>query len=359
MATDNSKPRRLKACDIFSGCGGLTEGLKLAGFDVVGAVELDEFAAENYRLNHPEVHLWQEDVRRLPASTILQSLGLENGELDLLAGCPPCQGFSTLRTRNGAYKGRDRRNTLLRDFLRLVIGLKPKAIMLENVPGLQNYWLFRPFCVKLEQLGYKGHYEVLDASNYSVPQRRKRLIYLAGLGIDIPFAAPHEAKKTVRDCLEGLSMPGCSGDLVHDLPENRSEAVMERIKQVPQDGGSRDALPDNIQLKCHQSSDGFKDVYGRMAWDRVSPTITGGCFNPSKGRFLHPREDRAITMREAALLQGFKPDYKFSTKRGKVALARVIGNALPPPFICANALNIYSSLLSCEPRPNLRATLSR
>jgi DNA (cytosine-5)-methyltransferase 1 len=121
---------------------------------------------------------------------------------------------------------------------------------------------------------------------------------------------------------------------------------MDRIKRIPKDGGSRTDLGKEHQLKCHQNNDGFKDVYGRMAWDKPSPTITGGCFNPSKGRFLHPEEDRAISMREAALLQSFPSDYTFSLSRGKIAVAQMIGNALPPEFIRRHAQALLKSLFA-------------
>jgi DNA (cytosine-5)-methyltransferase 1 len=336
----------LTAFDMFSGCGGLTEGLKAAGFNVLGAVELDDFAADNYVLNHPEVELWRRDVRKVTTSEVLEKLSLKKGELDLLAGCPPCQGFSTLRTRNGAISGKDPRNTLLREFQRFVEDLQPKAIMLENVPGLESYWLFKPFCDRLKELGYIGQFRTLDAVDYSVPQRRKRLIYLAGLKRKIDFAPAHSERVTVRQTIAALPPAGNSGDPIHDLPENRTEKVRLRIASVPKDGGSGSQLPKSSQLKCHKKCDGFKDVYGRMSWNKPAPTITGGCFNPSKGRFIHPEENRAITMREAAILQGFRHDYKFSAKRGKVALAMMIGNALPPPFIKANAESVSNVLKS-------------
>jgi DNA (cytosine-5)-methyltransferase 1 len=334
---------------MFSGCGGLTEGLKTADFDVIGAVEIDKFAAANYGLNHSEVKIWNCDVKNLPVPVVLDDLGLKRGDLDLLAGCPPCQGFSTLRTRNGSASARDHRNTLLWEFLRFVEGMLPRSIMLENVPGLENYWLFKPFCLRLAKLGYIGQHKVLDAADFSVPQRRKRLIFLAGLGHAIDFAKPSPNKLTVRHAIESLGIPGSTDDPIHDLPENRTTAVKSRIALVPKNGGSRSQLPKHAQLRCHQKSDGYKDVYGRMAWDKLAPTITGGCFNPSKGRFLHPEQDRAISMREAAILQGFRPDYKFSAKRGKVALALMIGNALPPPFIKANAQSVFESLIGKAP----------
>jgi DNA (cytosine-5)-methyltransferase 1 len=132
------------------------------------------------------------------------------------------------------------------------------------------------------------------------------------------------------------------------VPENRTAAVRARIARIPKNGGSRADLGASEQLPCHQKSDGFKDIYGRMAWDKPAPTITGGCHNPSKGRFLHPEHDRAITLREAALLQGFPPDYHFSLARGKQAAAAMIGNALPPDFVAAHARQLASALTGVE-----------
>ena len=128
------------------------------------------------------------------------------------------------------------------------------------------------------------------------------------------------------------------------MKERRSDRIRRLIRSIPKDGGSRSALPAAQQLKCHQSTDGFKDVYGRMAWGDVAPTITSGCTNPSKGRFLHPEQDRAITAREAALLQGFPKSYEFSLKRGKSGVAEMIGNALPPEFVRRHARTIARGL---------------
>jgi DNA (cytosine-5)-methyltransferase 1 len=133
-------------------------------------------------------------------------------------------------------------------------------------------------------------------------------------------------------------------DPLHDFPETRSERVKALIRLIPRDGGSRMDLGDEHQLDCHRRCDGFSDVYGRMAWNKVSPTITGGCCNPSKGRFLHPTRDRNITLREAALLQTFPPSYFFSLRRGKFATAQMIGNALPPEFIRRHGVVIRQHL---------------
>ncbi len=328
------------AVDLFCGCGGLTVGLRKAGFRVLGAVDVDPLSVKTYKANHRDVEVWEMDIRSLKPTELLEKIGINPGELDLLAGCPPCQGFSTMRTLNGAVSVDDPRNDLLLEFQRFVEVLRPRAVMLENVPGLADDERFAAFCRKMKKLGYLGDHRVLNAAEYGVPQRRRRLIYLAGLGMEIPFADKAAKMKTVEEAIGGLPKAGQSGDPVHDMPENRTPKVLEIIRLIPKDGGSRRDLPDEYQLECHKRCPGFKDVYGRMAWNDVAPTITSGCFNPSKGRFLHPEEDRAITMREAALLQGFPRRYKFPTTDNKSAVALMIGNALPPPFIAAHGRSI-------------------
>jgi len=346
----NEKP---KAVDLFCGCGGLTVGLKKAGFHVLGAVDVDPLSIKTYKANHKDVEVWDIDIRKLKTAEVLKKLGIKKGELDLLAGCPPCQGFSTMRTLNGAIDIEDPRNDLLFEFLRFAKALRPKAVMMENVPGLAVDERFSFFLKKMKQLGYHGNHQILDAANYGVPQRRRRLIYLAGYRARVPFAPQARRRKTVRDAIGGLPRAGKSGDPVHDIPEYRTPKIKELIRLIPKDGGSRTDLPEAFQLECHKRCDGFKDVYGRMSWDAESPTITSGCFNPSKGRFLHPEEDRAITMREAALLQGFPPRYKFPTTGNKSAIAMMIGNALPPEFIKRHAISVLCFLFALQKNKRL------
>ena len=354
MNTSTKRSCKPTAVDLFSGCGGLTVGLKRAGFRVLGAVDVDPLSITTYEANHEDVALWETDIRDLEPAKIKSKLGLTKGDLDLLTGCPPCQGFSTMRTLNGAFLIDDPRNDLLFEFLRFVEELHPRIVMMENVPGLAQDGRFAAFCNRMRRIGYLGDHRVLDAAEYGVPQRRRRLIYLAGFRMEIPFAAPAQKRKTVRDAIGGLLKAGESGDPIHDIPERRTLRIMELIRRIPSDGGSRTDLPEEDQLECHKRCDGFNDVYGRMSWGDVSPTITSGCFNPSKGRFLHPEEDRAITMREAALLQGFPHQYKFPTTDNKSAIALMIGNALPPPFITAHARVIRNTLQHIRPAMNHR-----
>lgn len=343
--------KKLTAIDLFSGCGGLTLGLKQAGFKVVGAIEIDPLATETYSANHPEVKVWKKDIRKIKGSEILRTLGLKKGQLDLLAGCPPCQGFSSMRTHNGKKRIRDDRNDLVFDYLRLVKTLLPKAVMMENVPALADNIRMKVFRKRLEKLGYNlnGTPLVLNTANYGVPQRRRRMILVCSRVSVIELPAAKSQRKTVREAIGDLPCPGKTGDPLHDLKENRGERITKMIELIPKDGGSRSDLPAKYQLACHKRlPGGFKDVYGRMAWEDVSPTITGGCVSPSKGRFLHPSQNRSITLREAALLQTFPKNYFFSLNKGKQGVALMIGNALPPAFIKEHALAIKKSLLAAR-----------
>jgi DNA (cytosine-5)-methyltransferase 1 len=332
------------AIDLFCGCGGMTLGLKLARFRVLGAVDIDPLSTESYLLNHPTVPVWTTDIRDLGCSEVMDALCLEPGELDLLAGCPPCQGFSSLRTLNGSRRVRDRRNDLVLDFFRFVAGLLPKTVMMENVPGLKGDRRFSRLCRDLKNLGYETDDAVLDAASFGVPQRRRRLILIGGRYGPVGLASANGVSATVKEAIGALPAAGRSQDPLHDVSENRSAEVQALIKKIPHNGGSRTDLPASSQLQCHIRCDGFKDVYGRIAWDDVAPTITSGFVNPSKGRFLHPEADRTITLREAALLQSFPRKYRISLRRGKYPAAALIGNALPPDFVKPHAKHIAAYL---------------
>ena len=269
----------------------------------------------------------------------MQHHRLKRGQLDLLAGCPPCQGFSSITKLNGKKRTSIEQNKLVDHFLRYVRQLLPRAVMIENVPGLKRSRKFRELRRALNKLGYRCNHAVLNAADFNVPQRRRRFILVAARGRKIPFGALSEAKPTVKDAFANL-MFRPKNDSLHKLRERRTARIQKLINDIPHDGGSRRSLGTRRQLMCHQECDGFKDIYGRMAWDSVAPTITGGCCNPSKGRFLHPTRNRTITLREAALLQTFPPGYSFSLRRGKFSAAEMIGNALPPEFIRRHAREI-------------------
>ena len=324
--------RRPTAVDLFCGCGGLTLGLRRAGFGVVAGIDCDRLSLSTYALNHRRTRLIMEDVRSLSAHALRTDLALGPGELDLLAGCPPCQGFSRLRTKNGRRTVLDPSSDLLFQFCRFVREFLPKTIMMENVPALATDWRMERFRGELSALGYSSNVGLFDAQRFGVPQRRLRMILVAGSAGCPGFASELHRRRTVWGAIQNLPQPEESDDPAHNYSVRRSERVIELIRRVPKDGGSRTDLPAGEQLRCHSGFDGFRDVYGRMAWRQPAPTITGGCINPSKGRYVHPTEHRAITVREAALLQSFPRSYVLDMSKGRYPAAQMIGNAFPPRF---------------------------
>lgn len=352
-----SKKKKPKAVDLFCGGGGLTVGLKNAGFDVVGAIEIEPHAASTYRVNHPKTKLFIQDIRHLRGDDILELT--ENGSLDLLAGCPPCQGFTSLTAK---YHRDDPRNVLLFEMLRLVEEIRPKAVMMENVPGLANRGnkLLSKMIDTLGGLGYKTNVNVLQVADFGVPQFRRRLVLLAGYGFEIPLPKPTHSRtdkdgflpwKTVRDTIFGMdepkslseakkgAFPPADWHIVRDLhPINKARLRAAKA------GKSWKTIPEELRPECHKGDySGFPNVYGRMVWDDVSPTITGGCTTLSRGRFGHPQKNRTISVREAARLQTFPDGYIFDTPLMD-RVCNIIGNALPCTFATAVARSCLQEL---------------
>ena len=202
---------------------------------------------------------------------------------------------------------------------------------MENVSWLQSYYLFKRLKRELSSLGYKIDHDVVNAKDFGVPQNRKRLVLVGSLNSEISVAKPTMESKTVRDAIQSLPSVSATDDRIHKILAGNRAAIKEMIKLIPKNGGSRKDLPEEYTLACHRVHGvGFNDVYGRLGWDVVAGTITGGCLNPSKGRFLHPTENRGITAREAALLQSFPKTYKFPEGISKTRIALLIGNAFPP-----------------------------
>lgn len=335
--------KNFNSIDLFSGCGGLTLGLKKAGFRTVAAIEIDPYATKTFKLNHKDTTVIQKDIRKVKVSEIKKLL--KGQPLHLLAGCPPCQGFSSIRRLNKSNV-KDDRNSLVVEYFRLVKGLKPLTIMMENVPGLKDYYLFKDIVRKLEKLGYNPKVEIVNVKDYGVPQSRKRLVMIGSLLGDIELAKAINKKVTVRQTISKLERVEKTKDPVHKIFAQHEDEILKMIKLIPKDGGSRKDLPKKYILACHQKEGvGFNDVYGRLRWDDYSTTITGGCLNPSKGRFLHPKYDRVITAREASMLQTFPKGYKFPINIPKTSIALLIGNALPPKFSYIQSSNIKKHLV--------------
>lgn len=335
----------LLSIDIFSGCGGLTEGMHQAEFNTKLAFEIDEIASRVYRLNHTNTTVITKDIRKVSIAEIKRNL--QGEKIHLLAGCPPCQGFSSIRRLNRVKPVEDVRNSLINEYVRIIKALKPYTIMMENVPGLINYSLFHKALGDLKKAGYKWiDYKIVNVKDYGVPQSRKRLVLVGSRLGEINVANPVNEKVTVRQTIGNLPLPEESTDPIHKIFPSHEPHVKKRIEMTPKDGGSRKDLPKKYILKCHKAKNvGFNDVYGRLRWDDYSTTITGGCLNPSKGRFLHPEQNRCISAREASLLQSFPPEYQFPSDIPKSDLALLIGNALPPKFSQYQSENIKEHLI--------------
>lgn len=335
----------LLSIDIFSGCGGLTEGMHQANFKTKVAFEIDEIASKAYRLNHPQTSVITKDIRKVSIAEIKRKL--KGKTIHLLAGCPPCQGFSSIRRLNRVTPVDDDRNNLIMEYVRLVKALKPYTIMMENVPGLVEYDLFKKAVRILKhELKYEVDFKVVNVKDYGVPQSRRRLVLVGSRLGTIKVAEPLNEKKTVRQTIGHLPLPENSSDPIHKIFPTHIPSVQKRIELTPKNGGSRKDLPKQYLLKCHEGENiGFNDVYGRLRWDDYSTTITGGCLNPSKGRFLHPEQNRNISAREASMLQSFPVDYKFPVDIPRANLALMIGNALPPIFSYIQSDNIKKHLL--------------
>lgn len=335
----------LLSVDLFSGCGGLTEGMHQAKFKTKFAFEIDKIASRTFKLNHQRTKVITEDIRKVSLEEIKSELKGET--IHLLAGCPPCQGFSSIRRLNRVEPVKDDRNNLINEYVRFIEELQPYTFMMENVPALINYDLFLKAVEHLKAIGYKWiDYKVVNVKDYGVPQSRRRLVMVGSRLGEIKVAAPVEEKRTVRLVIGDLPLPSESDDPIHKIFPVHTPAVQKRIELTPANGGSRKDLPIEYMLKCHNKENvGFNDVYGRLRWDDYSTTMTGGCLNPSKGRFLHPEQNRNISAREAALLQSFPIDYKFpiDVPRGNIAL--MIGNALPPRFSYHQSVNIKKHIL--------------
>ena len=343
---DRAKAESPAVIDLFSGCGGASLGFARAGFRIAAALDIDPWACETYRRNL-QVEPLQADVRGVTGRDLLRRAGLKRGAVDVLIGCPPCQGFT--RHRNGAGAA-DPRNGLVADYLRIVGEIRPKFLVFENVKGMwaqaHGRRYFHRLMEGLEDLGYHAVWGLLDAAAYGVPQRRERLIVMATRERSLRYklalpsrthAPPEQAEReglrpyrTVRDAIADLP-PLQAGEACPTIPNHvapkHSPRILELIRHVPKDGGSRHDLPKRFWLKCHKNHNGHRDVYGRMRWDAPAPTLTYGCTNPSRGRFIHPEQDRAITPREAARLQTFPDNFVFYGPATRIASH--IGNALP------------------------------
>jgi DNA (cytosine-5)-methyltransferase 1 len=333
----------MRALDFFCGAGGLTRGLLDAGISVIAGVDADSRCLETYENNNRPAKFVTADVCDISTAQVWKLLGSRRTSDLLIAGCAPCQPFSThtKRTRNDSAQKlpSDAHATLLGAFARVVAEIRPRCVLVENVPGLvrvPGFSTYKRFTRMLKTGGYHIAEGVLDAKRFGVPQTRRRFVLIAVRGRKATLPEPtcgrgKRPHNTVRQAIAHYP-PIKAGDKNPLIPNHEAAALsdlnLKRLQLTPLDGGDRRAWPLELELDCHSGDhEGHTDVYGRMAWDKPAPTLTGKCHSISNGRYGHPSQNRAISLREAASLQTFSDSYVFVGLRTQIA--RQIGNAVP------------------------------
>lgn len=320
--------------DLFCGVGSLSHGLKRAGFNILAGYDIDARCKHAFEKNN-HARFLVHDVANLTAREISAHFTGEGSSV--LAGCAPCQPFSTYRYR---YRDEDPKWSLVGEFGRLAAEIQADFVTMENVPSLVNYRegkIFNELYETLEKAGYFIEWSMVKCEQFGVPQRRRRLVLIAAKSARPESLKPQgEAVPTVRQAI-GHLRPIAAGRSDPDDPLHVSASLMNinlaRIRESKQGGTWRD-WPVEMRAKCHRRKSGmtYAGVYGRMSWDEPSPTMTTQCFSFGSGRFGHPDQDRAISLREAALLQSFPKNYEFLPGGERPSLAelgRWIGNAVP------------------------------
>lgn len=374
---------KLKVIDLFSGCGGMSWGLHKAGFDIIAGLDNLPIALKTFKLNHPEALVVEGDIRDINPNHLLNQLQLEAGELDCLIGGPPCQGFS--KNVPAAYRFlEDSRNQLFNNYLNYVEVFLPKVAVMENVAELYNAFdgsIRQQIVSQFESLGYNVDVKVLFGPDYGIPQRRSRCFFFASRTDVKPiFPTPQYGKNKQSNLFEDIKNYVTAWEAISDLPSiNHGEGALvmdydkkpqndfqklmrkdttilydhnarkltdiqlDRIKSIQAGEGIKN-LPDHLRPKS-----GYSGAYGRLDFENVAPTITRWVFHPGSGRFSHPKDDRVITIREAARIQCFTDDFRFVGTY--IEKSHQIGNAVPSLFMyhlapqikaCLSAVNLTS-----------------
>ena len=378
--------RPLRVVDLFAGCGGFSTGFAMAGkFSIIAGNDIDDDCLAAFSLNHPGALCWSGSISDLDANRLLDSLSLARGELEVLIGGPPCQGFSRNRAhrhRNGRFVD-DPRNYLFVEFLRFVEAFLPRTLVVENVADMivKEGGRFKDEILdSLDSFGYTTcNAAILNAADFGVPQRRRRAFIVASRDIPVGLPSPSHSGEVQNGTLMPLAPWRTIGDAISDLPSidggqgtspgpyarlpqndyqrllrgdanSVSEHVAWQLSRVQserlsflQQGDGVEALPLSLVPKSTYGS-----AYRRMSWDIPALTITTWMYHPGSGMFYHPEDHRTITIREGARLQSFPDSTEF--RGGKVSRCRQIGNAVPPLMGAAIANTIYSTLMGSAPR---------
>lgn len=324
--------KKITAIDLFCGIGGLTHGLFKGGIDVKAGIDIDPACEYPYEANNKSKFI-HSDINNLSGDD-LRNIYPKSG-LKMLAGCAPCQPFSSY-SRSGRNKQYHNQWPLVMKFAELISALKPDFVTMENVPQLAEHEVFADFINSLKD--YQVTWSIVDCTQFNIPQTRRRLVLLASKfkNYELQLKPSTVATPTVRDAIGDLPRIN-AGDKNHDDPLHISPALseinIERIKASLPGGSWRD-WPERIRAECHRRPSGstYPSVYGRMEWNKPSPTITTQSFGYGNGRFGHPEQDRAITLREAAILQTFPKDYAIVEEGQKIVfnkVGRLLGNAVP------------------------------
>ena len=330
----------LKAIDFFCGAGGLTFGLKAAGIDVIAGIDNDGSCKDTYEKNNKGSAFLERDVIKYTPTELEKDLPVERNDDNMIfAGCAPCQFWTIINTTKEKSK---KTKDLILDFQRFVEYFNPGFVIVENVPGISSKKgsPMGKFIDVLKNRGYNVSQHVTDMSLYGIPQKRKRFTLLASRISKISLPEPTRQRRTVKDVLgmeNGFSKIEAGTkdftDFLHTAA-SLSKKNLERLQMTKKDGGDRSSWQNDkrYQLACYASGkEKFYDTYGRMWWGRPSPTITTKFFSISNGRFAHPEENRAISLREGATLQTFPKSYRF-IGTSTACVAKMIGNAVPPEF---------------------------
>jgi len=318
--------------DLFCGIGGLTHGFVKERFNVVAGIDVDPSCKYAYEYNNGARFILR-DIGHIPADEV-EAL-YPQGDTRILVGCAPCQPFSRYANRSG----KDDKWRLVGTFADLIAQVRPEVVSMENVPELSRHQVFLDFLGVLDEVGYHVSHSIVDCVAYGVPQTRHRLVLFASLLGDIEIIRPTHPpcrRRTVRYHIGHLE-PIVAGQTSLKDPVHRASSLsplnLKRIQATPHGGGWRD-WPDDLLLSCHKAATGksYPSVYGRISWDEPGPTITTQCNGLGNGRFGHPEQDRALSVREAALLQTFPKYYRLLPPRSGLVVkttARHIGNAVP------------------------------
>jgi DNA (cytosine-5)-methyltransferase 1 len=357
LNTNLNKNIELKAVDFFCGGGGMSCGMQQAGIKVLAGIDYELKCKDTYESNINGARFLHEDISELTEQKLAQELNIKpNDDNLILIGCSPCQYWSIINTDKKKSK---KSKNLLKEFRRFVEYFNPGYVVVENVPGVlrkKRESGLSGFIKWLKENNYKVHFDNHDISEYGVPQSRKRFTLIANrvTESELEPLKSDKPKICVKDVL-GVSngfkkiKAGTKDktDFLHTVA-GLSETNIKRLKKVPKNGGNRLAFANDpkLQLKCFIGRDNsFKDTFGRLWWDKPSPTITTKFFSVSNGRFVHPEENRALSIREGATLQSFPKTYQFKTT-SIADTARLIGNAVPPEYARRLALSITQNSIN-------------